>query len=488
MHSLATFKTILADRGYTRRNLHAIGAFRGEPLNRRFALDATDSELAWHTLARVFFLNVSVPAQALARAIAPFALDDLRSRGILIKEPGDLVRSHAAIIPVGELLTFRDFEPGETGHPLRPDHVLGVGMATSMLSTLTVRFDASRMLDVGTGQGFHAMAAAGHCGRIIATDVNPRALAFARWGIEANAIDNVELRQGSLYDPVAAEAPFDLIVSNPPFIISPKHDLVCLGGETEGDDLVHRLVQSTPSHLAEHGFACIACNWHHADTESWSHRPRHWLSSSGCDAWLIRIREQTAAEYVDQWMAEAAIAGPDGVAISREAWTASLQRLGAAFVSLGVLVIRKRTSQRHWFRADSLALEDCAGDASEQILRIFDNQTLLAECDDKSELAELAWGLTPHHELVQRRKGTGGGGWSVEQSRLRQTSGFAFEVELDSHASELLGFLDGMTPSREIIAVMAKRMKADPEHAVKASGAFLSHLAELGYLQLPPAT
>jgi hypothetical protein len=101
----------------------------------------------------------------------------------------------------------------------------------------------------------------------------------------------------------------------------------------------------------------------------------------------------------------------------------------------------KRTSPGHWFRADSLALEDCTGDASEQILRIFDNQTLLSECDDKSDLAELAWGLTHHHELVQRRKGTGGGGWSVEQSRLRQTSGFAFEVELDSHAAELLGFL-----------------------------------------------
>jgi 2-polyprenyl-3-methyl-5-hydroxy-6-metoxy-1,4-benzoquinol methylase len=485
MHSLAAFKTVLADRGYTRRHLHAIGAFRGHPIDRPAALAATDSELAWHVLARLFFLNVPVPAEGLAHALAPCTLDDLRSRGLLIDEPGGMIRSHAAIVPVGDLLTFRDFEPGETGHHLRPDHVLGVGMATSMLSTLTVRFDAARMLDLGTGQGFHAMAAAGHCGRIIATDINPRALAFARWGIEANAIDNIDLRQGSLFEPVASEAPFDLIVSNPPFIISPRHNLVCLGGDSEGDDLVRRLVEAAPAHLADGGFACIACNWHHADADSWSHRTRHWLADAGCDAWLIRVREQTAAEYVDQWMAEAAISGPDGMAISREAWSQSLQRLGAAFVSLGVLVMRKRTSPRHWFRADSLALEDCTGDASEQILRIFDNQTLLAECDDKSDLAELAWGLTNHHELVQRRKGTGGGGWSVEQSRLRQTSGFAFEVELDSHAAELLSFLDGMTPSREIIAVMAKRMKADPEHAVKASGAFLSHLAELGYLELP---
>jgi methylase of polypeptide subunit release factors len=96
------------------------------------------------------------------------------------------------------------------------------------------------MLDLGTGQGFHAMVAAGHCGRIIATDVNPRALTFARWGIEANAIDNVDLRQGSLFEPVASEAPFDLIVSNPPFIISPTHALVCLGGEAEGGGSMRR--------------------------------------------------------------------------------------------------------------------------------------------------------------------------------------------------------------------------------------------------------
>lgn len=485
MHSLAPLKSILIERGYTRAALHELGAFRGVPIDREAAIAATASSDAQCILFRLFFLNVAVQANDLALAIAPFPVADLLARGLLLEETGGLVRSAAAIIPIGELLTLRDFEPSETGRPLRPDHVLGVGMATSMLSSMTVRFESHRTLDLGTGQGFHAMVAAGHSGRIIATDINERAIMFARWSLDFNAIDNVELRLGSLFEPVKEEEPFDLIVSNPPFIISPPHDLVCLGGFAEGDSLVQQIIREAPRHLNEGGFACIACNWHHAGGDAWTDRPQQWLSGLGCDAWLIETRQETAEEYVDQWMKEAALARAESASISREAWLACLEKLGAAAVSLGVIVLRKRAAERHWFRGDQLQMEDLSGEASAQMLRIFDNQTLLQQCSNLSELADLPLGLCADHVLTQHRKGTGGGGWTVEQSRLRQTSGFAFEIGLDPHAAELLGFLDGMTPSREIIAVMAKRMKADPEHAVKQSGGFLSHLMALGYLEVP---
>jgi methylase of polypeptide subunit release factors len=67
-------------------------------------------------------------------------------------------------------------------------------------------------MDLGTGGGIQAMLAARHAHRVVGTDINPRALAFARLAMQINGIHNVDLRQGNMFDPVREER-FDLIVS-----------------------------------------------------------------------------------------------------------------------------------------------------------------------------------------------------------------------------------------------------------------------------------
>ena len=96
------------------------------------------------------------------------------------------------------------------------------------------------MLDVGTGCGIQALQAAEHADRVVATDVNPRALELTALGAALSGIDNVELREGSWFEPVAGEQ-FDLIVSNPPFVISPENDFVYRDG-SGGRDEVSQLV------------------------------------------------------------------------------------------------------------------------------------------------------------------------------------------------------------------------------------------------------
>jgi release factor glutamine methyltransferase len=77
------------------------------------------------------------------------------------------------------------------------------------------------VVDVGTGSGCIALACASQhkTARFCATDTSAEALAVAA----ANAAklglaDRVTFRQGDLLAPVAAEGPFDAIVSNPPYI------------------------------------------------------------------------------------------------------------------------------------------------------------------------------------------------------------------------------------------------------------------------------
>lgn len=77
----------------------------------------------------------------------------------------------------------------------------------------------SRVLDVGTGSGAVALAAAQSGASVTAVDVSRRALATA-W---ANALlhgKRIGVRTGSLFEPVRGRR-FDLVVSNPPYVPSP---------------------------------------------------------------------------------------------------------------------------------------------------------------------------------------------------------------------------------------------------------------------------
>ena len=96
---------------------------------------------------------------------------------------------------------------------------------SNTLANLTVRRPVARALDVGTGNGIQALLASRHAEHVVATDVNERALAFARFNLALNGVSNVELRQGSFLEPVEGER-FDLVVANPPYVISPESSFV----------------------------------------------------------------------------------------------------------------------------------------------------------------------------------------------------------------------------------------------------------------------
>lgn len=81
--------------------------------------------------------------------------------------------------------------------------------------------NAPRCVDVGTGSGCLALACVHEHPRatFFATDLSPEALAVARENAASLGLsDRVTFREGNLLDPVASEGPFDVIVSNPPYI------------------------------------------------------------------------------------------------------------------------------------------------------------------------------------------------------------------------------------------------------------------------------
>jgi len=114
------------------------------------------------------------------------AADELGSllvdAGIAERRNGSL-RGLVRVVPHDDLLIASDRLDIEGA-----DRVAGVHRPSATLAHLTVREPVERALDVGTGNGIQALLLSRHASRVVATDINPRALAFAAFNLALNDV------------------------------------------------------------------------------------------------------------------------------------------------------------------------------------------------------------------------------------------------------------------------------------------------------------
>ncbi|MCY0904011.1 DUF7059 domain-containing protein [Arthrobacter sp. H14-L1] len=203
---------------------------------------------------------------------------------------------------------------------LRHDHVLGIGQASLTLAQSIVRRPVETALDLGTGCGIQTFHLLEHAQHVVATDISVRALAFTRFNVLLNAAQlgiqpenlqaRVDLRLGSLLEPVAGET-FELVISNPPFVITPRSSIedaadrfTYRDGGLAGDELVAALVRGLPDVLAAGGTAQLLGNWEIPSGASWSAAPESWIRE-GTDAWFIQREQVSPGQYAETWLQDA---------------------------------------------------------------------------------------------------------------------------------------------------------------------------------------
>ena len=420
------------------------------------------------TLVRLFAVDVPVEPDDADRALPGFGAEGLRRLG-LAGEAAGLLRGFVHLVPHDEFLVASD-KAGAGG----ADHVAGVQLPSATLSNLTVRRPVARALDVGTGCGVQAIHAARHCDHVLATDVNERALAFAEFNAALNGVDNVEFRAGSFFEPAGDER-FDLVVCNPPYVISPESTLVYRDSGLPGDTVSAELVAALPSYLEEGGFGSIMISW--IAGEDTTLRPRAWLEGRGCDAWILHSATNTPLQAAAAWTA-AAGTEPESYAERLDAWLEYYTRLGVEAIAYGAVIVHRRTGGRNWIRAAELP-GGRLNPASDHLLQLFAAQKLLAATPAEA-LLDRRFTLVGH-AYFDRTARVESGAWTETSAAVRLAEGIAFGVNLDRYGAVVVTALDGAEPIRDRLGPLAAELGVPETELAAFAAQLLRHLVEHGF-------
>jgi len=427
-----------------------------------------------HTLIKLFALHTAVPEADARGAFDPLPVEEMAALGLVERAEGQVRPLVALAVAEGLILAWDRPDPGT--FTVQPDHVLGVGPPALLLARLTVRQTAGRVLDLGCGGGVQALLAARHAESVVGVDLNPRALGFARFNARLNGVRNVEWREGDLFAPVAGER-FDLVVSNPPYVVSPESWLLFRDGGGTGDGICARIVAGLGPHLAEGGFATVLANWALREGEPWSLRPRRWVEGTGCDAWILRSETQDALTYAAVWTR-----GPEaaGYVDALERWTAHYEALGIRSLAMGALVLRRRTAGPSWVRADELPAPP-ERDSSAALLRVFAGEDRLralgGDADLLDEVLRAAEPLRLRQTVAFRN-----GAPEVQEAELSLADGLPLRGGADAGTIRLVQLCDGRRRLREVVAEMAGSAGTDAGDLTEPTLAVARRLVALGFL------
>ena len=500
---IAALGTDLRESRYVTEHLEEVlgavasAALRREdpaPARRRLA-GSTDPAA---TLLALFVLGETLPAARVAAALPTLGLEGAQRLGLLAPADGSAADRPAADGPDGhpadrsaadgpsvralvDLAPYAaeddagpfhwwiasDLSELATGAPLSPEHVLGVGGASLTLARITPRTPVGRVLDLGCGGGIQAMHASRHAEHVVATDLSERALAFAAFNAALNGIE-LDLRRGSLLEPVAGEV-FDLVVSNPPFVITPRagddeHDpWTYRDGGRAGDTLLAELLAQLPAHLAPGASAVMLGNWEITDEEDGFAHPRAWLEpalADGVDAWVLQRDREDPAEYAGTWARDGGITPRDHRWDALiDAWLEDFASRAVEGIGFGYLLLRRPDAGRRGLLRTELTTGTGSGTLSEHLAASLAALDRLSALDDEALAATRP---VRAEDVVERRHLTPGQ-WDPLLIELVQGAGLARTVPADQALAATVGALDGTLTLGQVIAAVCALTDADVE-------------------------
>ncbi|MCT1657705.1 methyltransferase [Brevibacterium luteolum] len=460
-------------------------------------------------LALLFVLDQAVDAGSVAEACGPELFAALRADGWLIDAgettgsdgagdgSEDQVRAALTIATFDGLLIAADWGTLTRDEPLAGDHVLGLGGAGRTLAAITPRMPVELSCDIGTGCGIQALLLAAHSQRVIATDISTRALAIAELNAALNGIESIEFRAGDMLTPI--DEPVDLLVANPPFVITPQGETQTFeyrDGGQPGNAIMAGLIAGIPGRLRPDGNAVLLGNWeyHAAGKHSAPDEPAdgltvpeavageapapiRWLeelSTPGSPAaetsmLLIEREHLDPVTYAETWIRDGGVTRmSQRWQADTTAWLNDFNARGVAGIGFGWIRMHRAPTPSH--RAPTPS-QRALHHLRETGPLAGDTATLAAVLDTR--LAVLEWlagtgdaelkrtAFIRGQDLVEHRHHTPGED-EPHTITYEQGTGFGRTITADTALAGLLGVSDGSLSLGAISDALAQLLEADP--------------------------
>jgi carbamoyltransferase len=226
----------------------------------RFVLPKSD--LA--DLTRFFLLNQPLSSKQAERLFEKNTARFLLESGLAFTDDEKFLPA-VTIFPVDNLLITTDsWNSNKTWgeHSRFVDRVMYVGRDSIGLVRSVSPKKCRRTLDLCCGSGVQSLFAARHSQEVMAVDINPRAIRFAKFNAALNDIRNVEFHEGDLYQTLSEQS-FNAIVANPPFVpnFSDSPKLLYRDAGPLGDEVLQQIVSGASEHLTRNGRLSVVADF-----------------------------------------------------------------------------------------------------------------------------------------------------------------------------------------------------------------------------------
>ena len=437
-------------------------------------LERTSEPSPGNALVRLFSIGLEQSREAIAKVIPEDVLTILLESD-LVEAAGSAIVPQVAFWPLAKFLIASDHY--SAFQKARRDLVLWPNPTTHTLWRYAIRRRFAATLDLGTGNGVIGLLAAVNSDTVVASDLNPRAIEFARFNAALNGVANMETVLGDCFEPVSGRT-FDLILANPPFFITPRNDFFFCQNPLELDGLCRRLVKEAPAHLNEGGYFEMLCEWAEIEGQPWEERIAEWMEGTGCDMWVLHSSKQVPDIYAENYMLQTVPDKSQDAERFSEFMQYYRQRRLAA-IHNGFIIMRRRSGGGR-LRIEEMPAAD-SRDVGEAILDGFAAHDLLEDCAEDEKL--LAMRLRPRADArLDRIYLPAEDGWHVESIRLRRESAMPFQLGLEPFVAEFFRLLDGKRTAGEAIQAIAGKSDAPLEKVRSESLGMLRRFIECGFL------
>ena len=459
-------------------------------------------------LTALFMLGEPVLATALDAALPRTGAAGAAGIG-LVGEPDEAgyvrarvdLRPHEAVDDAGEIRWWVASDLGElvTGRALAPDHVLGIGGAGLTLAGLTPRTRVRSALDLGCGCGIQTLYLLRHAEHVVATDISERALSFTAFNAALAGVyvmggpdagsggggGRLELLQGSLLEPVAGRR-FDLIASNPPFVLTPP--AVCEAGlplmeyRDAGGPILPVLVAGLREHLEPGAAAVMLGNWEHRGADSWREAVATWIPE-GLDGWVIEREVQDPVEYATMWLRDGGLTlerDAEGFDAALGAWIDDFEVRGVQGVGFGYLIVHRPLRPRDPWRLLEEVTTSGQGVLGHHVAEVLEVRERLAGLDDDA-VADLRPVLAP--DVTEERHFIPG---AAEPTviLLRQGGGLGRTIRASTVVAALAGVADGELSVGQIASAVVALTGEDAIGLRAEMVEATRHLITVGFLTI----